>query len=293
MLLNWIDQNIRYIFSLPAALFVLLMVIFPLGYTAWISLHEWSMSSVTPPSWVGVGNYAELLADSRFWNAVLNTLVFSFGTVFTETILGVAIAVLLNRRFRLKNVVRTLFLLPMVATPVAVAMVWQLIYEPTVGLANYLLRNLGLPPQLWLTSLGTVLPSLMIVDIWEWTPMITLIVLAGMTTLPQEPYESAIVDGATRWQIFRMITLPLLIPTIVVAMLLRMIDALKTFDLIYATTQGGPGIASETLNIYGYVLGFNFFKMGLGSALIMLFLLLVALVSLLFIYLRKKAGELF
>jgi multiple sugar transport system permease protein len=160
-------------------------------------------------------------------------------------------------------------------------------------MANYVLKKLGLTPQLWLSSLDMVLPSLMIVDIWEWTPMIALIVLAGMTTLPQEPYESALVDGASRWQIFRLITLPLLVPTIVVAMLLRMIDALKTFDLIYATTQGGPGIASETLNIYGYVLGFGFFKMGLGSALIMLFLLLVALVSLLFVYLRKKAGELY
>jgi len=267
--------------------------VFPLGYTAWISLHDWSMSSIDPPRWVGFGNYVKLLGDSRFWNATWNTLYFSFGTVIVETVLGVALAVLLNRRFRFKNVVRTLFLLPMVATPVAVAMVWQLIFEPTVGFANHLLRSVGLSPQLWLTSLDTVLPSLMLVDIWEWTPMIALIVLAGMTTLPQEPYESAIVDGATRWQVFRLITLPLLIPTIIVAMLLRMIDALKTFDLIYATTQGGPGVASETLNIYGYVLGFNFFKMGLGSALIMLFLLLVALVSLLFVYLRKKAGELY
>jgi multiple sugar transport system permease protein len=288
-----LDRNIRYVFSLPAALFVLLMVVFPLGYTAWISLHEWSMSSIDPPRWVGLANYKQLLEDSRFWNAVRNTLIFSFGAVIVETLLGVALAVMLNRRFRLKNVVRTLFLLPMVATPVAVAMVWLLIYEPTVGMANYVLKKLGLTPQLWLSSLDMVLPSLMIVDIWEWTPMIALIVLAGMTTLPQEPYESALVDGASRWQIFRLITLPLLVPTIVVAMLLRMIDALKTFDLIYATTQGGPGIASETLNIYGYVLGFGFFKMGLGSALIMLFLLLVALVSLLFVYLRKKAGELY
>jgi multiple sugar transport system permease protein len=121
--------------------------------------------------------------------------------------------------------------------------------------------------------------------------MITLIVLAGMATLPHEPYESAVVDGATRWQIFWQITIPMLIPTIVVAMLLRMIDALKTFDLIYATTQGGPGNSSETLNTYGYVLGFGFFKVGLGSALIMLFLLLVALISLVFVLVRKKAGD--
>lgn len=288
---SWIDRNIRYLFSLPAVLFVALMVVFPLGYTAWLSLHEWSMSGTTPPKWVGLANYAELLVDSRFWEAAWHTIYFSFGVVLIEMVLGVLLAVLLNRSFRFKNLVRTLFLLPMVSTPVAIAMVWMLIFEPTVGLANHLLGLLGIAPQAWLTSSQTVLPSLMLVDIWEWTPMITLIVLAGMTTLPSEPYESAVVDGATRWQIFWKITIPMLIPTIVVAMLLRMIDALKTFDLIYATTQGGPGTASETLNTYGYLLGFGFFKIGLGSALIMLFLLLVALVSLIFVYLRKKAGE--
>ncbi|GIP34625.1 carbohydrate ABC transporter permease [Paenibacillus sp. J2TS4] len=290
MVINWIDRNIRYLFSLPAVLFVVLMVIFPLGYTAWISLHEWSMSGMTPPQWVGFANYISLLTDSRFWEATWHTLYFSFGAILVETVLGVAIAVLLNRHFALKNVVKTLFLLPMVSTPVAIAMVWMLIYEPTVGLANTLLGKLGLGPQLWLTSSDTVLHSLMLIDIWEWTPMVTLIVLAGMTTLPQEPYESAVVDGANRWQIFWKITFPLLIPTIVVAMLLRMIDALKTFDIIYATTQGGPGTASETLNTYGYTLGFGYFKIGLGSALIMLFLLLVAIISLLFVFVRNKVG---
>ncbi|MEF3308594.1 sugar ABC transporter permease [Paenibacillus sp. GYB004] len=291
MVSSWVDRNIRYLFSLPAVLFVALMVVFPLGYTAWLSLHEWSMSGTSAPQWIGLRNYAELLADSRFWESAWHTIYFSFGVVIAETILGVLIAVLLNRSFRFKSVVKTLFLLPMVSTPVAIAMVWMLIFEPTVGFANYLLGMFGIAPQAWLTSSETVMPSLMLVDVWEWTPMITLIVLAGMTTLPHEPYESAVVDGATRWQIFWQITIPMLIPTIVVAMLLRMIDALKTFDLIYATTQGGPGNSSETLNTYGYVLGFGFFKVGLGSALIMLFLLLVALISLIFVYVRKKAGD--
>lgn len=290
MLSTWVDKNIRYIFTLPAVLFVILMVIFPLGYTAYISLHEWSLSGTTAPKWVGLDNYAALLSDSRFWGATGRTLYFSFGTVIVQTILAVALAIFLNRNFFLKNVVKTLFLLPMVATPVAIAMVWMLIYEPTTGFANFFLKKLGFDLQLWLSSSSTVLHSLMLVDIWEWTPMITLIVLAGLTTLPSEPFESALVDGANRWQTFWKITFPLLLPSIVVAMLLRMIDALKTFDLIYATTQGGPGTASETLNTYGYLLGFNFFRVGSGSALIMLFLLVVALVSLLFVVLRNRVG---
>ncbi|TDG00245.1 carbohydrate ABC transporter permease [Paenibacillus piri] len=250
---SWIDKNIRHIFSLPAVLFVALMVVFPLVYTGWISFHEWSMSGTTPPKWVGFDNYMYLLKDSRFWISAWHTLYYSFGAVIVEVIFGVLIAVLLNRNFAFKNVVKTLFLLPMVSTPVAIAMVWMLIYEPTVGFANYILGKIGISPQLWLTSSDTVLHSLMIIDIWEWTPMVTLIVLAGMTTLPHEPYESALVDGATRWQMFWKITIPMLVPTIIVAMLLRMIDALKTFDIIYATTQGGPGTSSETLNTYGRI----------------------------------------
>ncbi|MBP1989139.1 carbohydrate ABC transporter permease [Paenibacillus eucommiae] len=290
MVSKWVDKNVRYIFSLPAVLFVALMVVFPLAYTGWLSFHEWSMSGTEAPKWVGLENYLALIKDTRFWEATGRTLYFSFGVVVAETLLGVLIALLLNRSFKFKNLVKTLFLLPMVSTPVAIAMVWMLIYEPTVGFANFLLGKFGIDPQLWLASSSTVLHSLMLVDIWEWTPMITLIVLGGMTTLQSEPYESAVVDGANRWQIFWKITFPLLLPTIVVAMLLRMIDALKTFDLIYATTQGGPGNSSETLNTYGYVLGFSFFKVGLASALIMLFLLLVAMVSLFFVYVRKKAG---
>ncbi|GIP36644.1 carbohydrate ABC transporter permease [Paenibacillus sp. J2TS4] len=291
MISGWIDRNIRYIFSLPAVIFVALMVVFPLCYTAWLSLHEWSMSGTTPPLWVGLDNYISLMGDSRFWLSAWRTIYFSFGVIIVETVLGVGLAVFLNRSFRFKNVVKTLFLLPMVSTPVAIAMVWMLIYEPTVGFANFFLGKLGIEPQAWLTSSDTVMPSLMLVDVWEWTPMITLIVLAGMTTLPSDPYESAVVDGASKWQTFWHITIPMLMPTIIVAMLLRMIDALKTFDLIYATTQGGPGNSSETLNTYGYLLGFNYFKVGMGSALIIMFLLLVALISLLFVYVRKKAGE--
>lgn len=290
MVSTWVDKHIRYIFTLPAVLFVILMVIFPLSYTAYISLHEWSLSGQTAPKWVGMENYVSLITDSRFWSAAGRTLYFSFGTVIIQTILAVALAIFLNRQFFLKNIVKTLFLLPMVATPVAIAMVWMLIYEPTTGFANFFLKKLGMEPQLWLSSSNTVLHSLMLIDIWEWTPMITLIVLAGLTTLPSEPFESARVDGASRWQTFWRITFPLLLPSIVVAMLLRMIDALKTFDLIYTTTQGGPGTSSETLNTYGYLLGFNFFKVGLGSALIMLFLFIVALVSLLFVFIRSRVG---
>ncbi|GIP38043.1 ABC transporter permease [Paenibacillus sp. J31TS4] len=285
---NWFDRNLKWIYTMPALLFVLLMMVFPILYTGRISFYEWSMSATEPPRWVGLENYKALLTDGRFWHAVGATFTFTAGALFFQAILGIAIAMLLNRTFRGQNLVKTLFLLPMVATPVAMGLVWMLIYEPTIGAANQMLKFFGLDPLLWLGSPNQVLPSLIIIDVWEWTPMIALIIMAGLSTLPNDPYEAADVDGATAWQKFRHITLPLLRPTIVVALLLRLIDVLKTYDIIYATTQGGPNFASETLNLYGYVLGFQYFKMGPASTLLVLFFLLVMALTLALIWVRKK-----
>jgi len=285
---NWLDRNLKWVFTLPAVLFVLLMMVFPILYTFRISFFEWSMSSVTPPKWVGLDNYIALLSDSRFWNSVKNTFIFSAGALALETVLGVAIALLLYRDFFGKNLVKTLFLLPMVATPVAMGLVWLLIYEPSIGVANTLLKMLGLEPQLWIASPTQVLPSLILIDVWEWTPMVALIVMAGLATLPSEPYEAADVDGATAWQKFAHLTLPMLRPTIIVAVMLRLIDVLKTFDIIYSTTQGGPNMKSETLNIYGYSLGFQYFKLGMASSLLVIFFAIVMGFTLIMIWIRKR-----
>ncbi|TBL76660.1 sugar ABC transporter permease [Paenibacillus thalictri] len=264
------------------------MMAFPILYTFRISFYEWSMSATSAPKWVGLDNYIQLVSDKRFWSATLTTINFTLIAVALETVLGVAVALLLFREFKGKSLAKTLMLLPMVATPVAMGLVWQLIYEPTIGAANSFLKLLGIPPQEWLASPSQVIPSLVIIDVWEWTPMISLIVMAGLATLPAEPYEAADVDGVRGWQKIAYITLPLLRPTIMAAALLRLIDALKTFDIIYATTQGGPNFKSETLNIYGYVLGFQYFKLGLASALIVLFFLLVLCLTLLMLWMRKR-----
>lgn len=285
---NRFDRNQKWLYTMPAVLFVLLMMVFPILYTVRISFYEWSMSSTTPPKWVGLDNYIALLSDGRFWMTVKQTFVFTFGALIVQTVLGVAIAVLLHREFFGKNLVKTIFLLPMVATPVAMGLVWLLIYEPSIGAANTLLKMLGLNPQLWIASPTQVIPSLILMDVWMWTPMISLIVMAGLATLPTEPYEAADVDGATTWQKFWNVTLPLLRPTIIVAVMLRLIDVLKTFDIIYATTQGGPNMKSETLNIYGYTLGFQYFKLGMASSLLVIFFAIVMAFTLLMIYVRKR-----
>jgi multiple sugar transport system permease protein len=289
---DWVEKNIRLIFTLPAVIFVILMVAFPLAATTVVSFRDWNLGSYGAPKWNGFTNYVSLLHDTRFWGAMGRTLGFSFGAVAIEAILGFGIALLLDRPFRGKNLTKTIFLLPMVATPVAVGMVWLLIFEPSIGLANHILAGLGIGPQTWLTSRKTVLFSLMLVDIWQWTPIIMLISLAGLAILPQDPYDSARIDGANAFQILTRVTIPQVLPTLLVGILIRLIDALKTYDIIYSTTQGGPGEASETLNILGYVLGFGYFKMGRGAALIILFLITVTAVSLIVLALKNKLEHL-
>ncbi len=282
-----IEKNIKWIFPLPTVLFIFLMMIFPLIYTFYVSLTDWDMISGGQISFIGLDNYVSLFKEPRFFNAVKLTLYFTILAVGVEVILGVAIALILNRDFRGKNLVKLMLLLPMVATPVAIGLAWTLFYEPTIGLGNYALQLLGLPPSAWLGSSKMVIPSLALVDIWEWTPMITLIVLAGLAGLPLETFEAAVVDGASRLQIIRHVTLPLLRPTILIALVLRCIDALKTFDIIYVMTTGGPGFASETLNIYSYNLSFNYFRFGAASAALVALFTLVLGCSVLVLWMRK------
>ncbi|HUS17072.1 MAG TPA: sugar ABC transporter permease [Chloroflexia bacterium] len=288
---NWANRNIKWLFILPAALFVAVMMIFPILYTLRLSLYRWSGSNTDPPQWVGLNNYTTLLStDPRFTAALVRTFEFTIGAVAVELILGVAIALLLRGSFRGQHVVKTLILLPMVATPVAMGMAWLLMFEPTIGFANAVLQRFHIPAQGWLADTNQALPSLMLVDVWEWTPMIALIALAGLATLPEEPIEAARVDGANAWQRFIHITLPLLAPTLVVATLLRAIDALKTFDIIYTMTQGGPGFATETLNIYSYTQGFGYFQLGMASSLLEIFFAIVLAVSLVFSAIRNRWG---
>lgn len=291
-LASFIDRRLPLLFPLPAVLFVVLLMVFPIAYNFRLSFTQWSMSVLRPPVDIGVRNYATFLtADPRFWPAVWRTFYFTLLAVGIETLLGVAIAVLLNREFRARNVVKTLLLLPVVATPVAVGLMWLLLFEPTIGFVNYFLTRLHLPPQPWLASAGQVIPSLVLVDVWQWTPMIVLLVLAGLATLPSDPVEAAVVDGATPLQVLVHVTLPLLRPTIVAAVMLRSIDALKTFDIIYTMTQGGPGFASETLNIYAFTMAFQYFHMGSAASLLVLFFLLVLGVTVILAKLRKAAWQ--
>lgn len=285
---RWLERNLRWIFPAPAMLAMAVLMVFPLVYTAYLSLHEWYASSALGPELIGFQNYANLVTtDDRFWPAFVRTLVFTAGSVVLAVTSGLGIAHLLVRNFPGRGLARTLVLLPMIATPVAMALVWMTMMSPTIGVLNYLLRSLGLPASEWVANPTTVIPSLLVVETWMWTPMIALICLAGLSALPSEPFESALVDGASAWQVFWNVTLPLMRSTLVVAALFRTIDALKVFDIVYVMTEGGPGFASETLNLYVFQTSFKYLHLGYASALIVIFFSLILGASLLLLKVRR------
>jgi len=285
---GFIERHPVLVFTSPAAIVVFILMIFPVFYTVYMSVHSWFASSLTRPEFIGIKNFQRaFFEDERFRNALWLTLYFTALATALQVVLGVALALLLNRPFRGKGFFRSIFLLPMVATPVAIALVWMMMYNPTLGVMNYIVGLVKLGPFKWVSDANLVIPALAIVDTWEWTPLITLITLAGLATLPLEPYESALIDGATPAQMFWRITLPLLRPTIMVALLFRSIDCLKTFDIIYVMTAGGPGFASETLNVYTFQVGLFYFHIGYACSLLVILFTLVLAVSLLLIKVRR------
>jgi multiple sugar transport system permease protein len=278
------------LFPAPAVVLVAAIIAYPIVYTGWMSLQEWFASSVTPPRFIGLANYRRIVAvDARFHQALVRTVYFTLLVVGAETVLGVAMALLFNREFWGRGLLRTLAILPMVATPTAIGLVFVMMYHPTLGVANYLLSVVGLPPFRWTYSSQTALYALAVVDVWQWTPLIMLIALAGLASLPREPYEAAHIDGATTLQAFRHITLPLLRPAIVVAVLFRAIDALKTFDIIYIITQGGPANSTETINILLFNQAFSYFNMGYAASVAVALFAVVMGASLILIKVRRTA----
>jgi multiple sugar transport system permease protein len=293
--IDWVDAHLKWILIAPSIVFITLLIAFPVGYTIFLSLTNAQGAVTRPFDFVGFDNYAHWLGDvSRFWPAAARTAYFTVMALVIELVLGLAIALLLRKTFRGQGLVRVFILLPLVATPVAVGMMWLVIFEPSIGFANVLMKFLGLPAQGWLSDKDTALNTLIFIDVWQWTPMVILILLAGLSTLPEEPDEAARVDGANAWQRFWHITLPLLSPVIGAAAILRSIDALKTFDIIYATKGRGGGSSheAETLNILAYSDAFEYSRYGRASALLMLFFLLIILVLLVLAILRKRAEKL-
>lgn len=263
----------------PAVVVLFMLTIYPFLTNVWYSLLSYELTRPDVRPFVGLANYVDILTDPDFLAAIGRTAYYVVLAVGIELVLGLLIAVLLSQNLRGQTFFRVLLVIPLSATPVAVGLIWRLMFNPTGGLANGVLNALGMKGQQWTSSANGAIPSLVMVDVWQWTPFVVLILLAGLLALPDEPFEAARIDGASALQTFWYLTIPMLSPMIYVALLFRFIDSLKTFDIIFTITGGGPGRYSTTLNILTYRTAFEFLHMGVAAAMAILMLILAIGVS--------------
>jgi multiple sugar transport system permease protein len=275
---GWFHANPATVMLGPAILVLLVFTIFPSIYSLVLSFQDWNIEARNS-HWVfqGLKYYQRVLTDPRALQAFCVTGIFIAGSVFSEIFFGLLIALLLDQQRRGTGLTRTVILLPMMTTPVVVGLIWRLMFNTDVGWINFVLHALRVPGLDWLGSPHTALLSIGVADVWEWTPFVTIILLAALKAMPMEPVEAAKVDGAGPFQIFRLLTLPYLRPAIGVCVLLRVIDSVKSFDLFYVLTGGGPGTATEIIGLYTYKQGFNFFKLDYAAALSYSTLILVVI----------------
>ena len=288
---RWSESPIFVLFLLPAVIFLAFTSIYPLARTFWLSFHSWFMNKPnTSPELVGLGEYQATLADEVFRTSALNTALFGIGTVAVELLLGLALALALTSGGGGIRVARSILLVPMIMTPVVVGVLWRILLFDR-GLVNHLLSLVGFGPVFWFVDPFWAFAGIMLVDIWQWTPFVMIVLTAALASLPGEPFRAAQIDGASRWQIFRYITLPMLTPVLLVTALLRFMDAIKVFDTIYVLTGGGPGYATEMLSSYIYKQGLRYFNIGGAAAASWMFLLVIVAISIVMVRLRARAGR--
>lgn len=270
-----------YMFIAPAAFIMLIALLYPLGYMVWGSFKDWNPSqTIGEAEFVGLKNYITLWNDPNFRESLGVTLRFAFFVVTIEMVIGVGLALSLDRDIRGMSVLRTMFILPMMIAPVVVGLMWRYMYHPTVGTFNRFLDWMGLEKVDWLGQ--NALMSVIIADIWQWTPFIFILALAALQSLPRSALEAARIDGATPWQQIIHIKLPLMMPVLIVTALLRLIDAFKVLEVILVMTEGGPGLSTEILALRISRTATEFRELGVAAAmsnylLILLLLLTVAM----------------
>ena len=274
----------------PLLIYVVFIAIYPLFFSLGISLFKYRLTDPNQTkTFIGLANYARAFTDPVVLDTIKVTLIFVAGTVSIEIVLGLGLAMLLAAETPWMHFVRSFLLIPIALPSLVVGLVWKSLYNADFGVIPYYLGVLGIDvgggP---LGEPSTALPAVILIDVWQWTPLLMVIFLAGLKSLPTEPYEAAYVDGATRWQTFTRLTLPLLTPSFLIALLMRTMQAFKVFDIIYATTSGGPGTATTVLNYYIYTQGLTFFNMGYASALANILLVIVAILSIFYVMVLER-----
>jgi multiple sugar transport system permease protein len=262
------DRTLKWLFLLPSVAILAFLAIYPFIQGIWMSLHEWPLAADTR-AWVGLANYQELAGSDRFLGSARATVVFTGVSVTLELIIGVALALYLRSlSSNWRPVFRTIFILPMVMTPIATGLMWRLLLNGQIGVVNWMIINfLGTTPPSWTSSPTVAMATIIMIDIWQWTPLIVMIVYAGLLSIPETMYEAARVDGAPRLAVFRHITLPQIKYMIGIAVVFRLMRSFRSFDIIWLVTNGGPGTATEILNVYLYRVAFVNLQGGQAAAL--------------------------
>ena len=279
------------LFLAPAMAVLFIVTILPLIYLVVTSFTPLSLTRPDSFWFAGLLNYEQLLDDDRFWNSLWVQAKLSFWSVSLQLLIGLALALLLNQKIKFLELIRSTFLIPMVLPPVVVALIWKILFTPDVSILNWTLGLLHLPQPAWLADPTLALWAIIIGGVWEWFPFVMLMLLAALQMLPEEPLEAAKIDGASRWQVFFHIMLPLLRPAILVAGLFRLIDSVKAFPLIFIMTAGGPGVATEATNYYAYLQGFSYTYIGFSSAITVVMLIATLLMSIMVLKLMGKGVE--
>lgn len=267
-------------FSSPTFLVVMVLTLVPIIVTVGLSLSSLSYSSAAPTRFIGLRNYERLFADDRFLNSLPTTLIFILVPVALQLVFGFVIALVMNERLPWMGWLRLIFVAPMVLPPIVMGLMWKVLFTPQLGGINYFLSLIGISGPAWLTTPLWSMVAIIITALWGWTAFVALMFLTAMESFPGELYEAAAIDGATWTQSVRHVTLPLLRPTAMVVLVFRVIEALAIFPIIYVVTNGGPAGATETVNYYAYVAGFNQLRVGYGAAIITVFFLLLCVIIL-------------
>lgn len=287
------DKSLIQLFIGPTMILLILMNLFPLFYSLYLSFTNYSVISADAPQWIGIQNYQEILTDERFWHNFAVTGQFAVFSVFFQMVVGFSFAMLLKEKFKGSGLLTTLILIPMMVSPVVVGVFWRNIFNPSTGIFNYLIgfSNPQTSPE-WLAEPVLALASIVIVDVWMWSPFVMLLSLAGLSAIPAYLYEAAAIDRASSWFQFRRITLPQVMPLLLIAVLFRTIEAFKQFDLVMGLTGGGPGDVTETVSVRLYREALQGqYDTGSSSALAYIVLIIIIAVSNLYIRALNQVRE--
>lgn len=283
---------VRRSFLLPSVLLLLTLSIFPFVFSIALSVGSWVIGREEPYQFLGTSNFSRLFTDGRYLDSFLNTLVYAGGSVVLQFGLGFGLAWLLFLRPPGHRIYRLLFLMPMMLTPVAVAYMWRLMFEQRIGVINFSLDLISIEPISWLTQRATALIAVVAVETWQWTPFIFIFLYAALENLPREVIDAARVDGANRWQVLRHIIAPMIAPIAIAIVLLRSLEALKVMDTVYVMTGGGPGNSTESVTLYAYRTGLQFFDLGYAAAMALTLFVGAVLLALPAVFLMRRQSEL-